>query len=216
MKRNQLRISLLVAVVAVAMMSFTTRKGVDLSHYKAVESDVCYYVPNKDEAVKGQDETIRYELVLGKTYLGFKEALGFKESQGNYSVINEYGYMGKYQFGVSTLKMIGIYNPDLFLHDSQMQEAAFAAYASRNKWILRREIARYEGRWINGVKVTESGILAAAHLAGAGNVKKYLRSGGTFCFADAYGTTIGYYLKKFSGYDTSFVVADRLAKAEII
>lgn len=216
MKRNQLRISFLMVIVAAVTMSFTTRTGIDLSHYKTVESDVCYYVPNEDEVKKDSSSTIRYELVLGKTYLGFKEALGFKESQGNYSVINEYGYMGKYQFGKSTLKMIGIYNPEVFLNDSKLQEAAFAAYTSRNKWILRREIIRYDGRYINGVKVTESGILAAAHLAGAGNVKKYLRSGGTFCFADAFGTTIGNYLKKFSGYDTSFIVADKLAKANII
>jgi len=64
-----------------------------------------------------------------------------------------------------------------------------------------------------GIKVTESGILAAAHLAGPGNVKRYLRSGGTFAFADAYGTTIKDYMKKFSGYDLSAVSANRKAKA---
>ena len=31
---------------------------------------------------------------------------------------------------------------------------------------------------MNGIEITESGILAAAHLSGAGNVKKYLRSNG--------------------------------------
>nr|MDJ0646725.1 hypothetical protein [Flavobacteriaceae bacterium] len=56
---------------------------------------------------------------------------------------------------------------------------------------------------------TESGILAAAHLAGAGNVKKYLRSNGAFQFSDAYGTTIEHYLKKFAGYDTSLIEANR-------
>ena len=56
-------------------------------------------------------------------------------------------------------------------------------------------------------------MLAAAHLAGPGNVKKYLRSGGTLQFNDAFGTSIKYYLKKFSGYDTSFIVANKRAKA---
>ncbi|HBY67574.1 MAG TPA: peptidoglycan-binding protein LysM, partial [Flavobacteriaceae bacterium] len=82
----------------------------------------------------------------------------------------------------------------------------------RNKWILRRDIKRFKGKYVNGVKVTESGILAAAHLAGAGNVKKYLRSGGTIGFNDAFGTSISYYLKKFSGYDTSFILPNRKAK----
>ena len=75
--------------------------------------------------------------------------------------------------------MIGVYNPDRFIKDSKLQEAAFSAYTARNKWILRRDIKRYAGRTIAGVRVTESGILAAAHLAGPGNVKKAIkRSGG--------------------------------------
>jgi len=64
--------------------------------------------------------------------------------------------------------------------------------------------------------VTESGILAAAHLAGPGNVKKYLRSYGINNFADGYGTTIRYYMNKFSGYDTSFLKANRRAKVTTI
>ena len=46
----------------------------------------------------------------------------------------------------------------------------------RNKWILRREIKWYSNRYLSNVFSTESGIIAAAHLSGPGNVKKYLRS----------------------------------------
>jgi hypothetical protein len=120
--------------------------------------------------------------------------------------------MGKYQFSESTLKMIGIYNSAKFMEDASLQEKAFEAYASMNKWILRRDIKRFDGEFIGGVKVTESGILAAAHLAGAGNVKKFLRSFGTERFEDAFGTSIRNYLKKFSGYDTSHIVANKKAK----
>jgi hypothetical protein len=42
-------------------------------------------------------------------------------------------------------------------------------------------------------------------LAGAGNVKKYLRSYGKNDFSDAYGSTIAYYMKKFNGFDISSV-----------
>lgn len=193
------------------LTSFSSKNGVDLSHYLLTEEALCYDVPNEDQVVELK-EPARFQLFLGKTYVGFKEALGFKESQGRYTVINEFGYMGKYQFGKSTLQLIGVYNTQSFLQDTRLQEEAFTANTSRNKWILRRDIKRYEGRYISGVKVTESGILAAAHLAGAGNVKKYLRSGGAVQFQDAFGTSIRYYLKKFSGYDTSIVEPNKKAK----
>jgi len=208
MKRNIVRINFLILVTALVTTGFSSKNGMDLSHYIFDEEAVCYNVPNEDEVVAANDAS-HFQLFLGKTYVGFKEALGFKESQGRYSVINEYGYMGKYQFGKSTLKMIGIYNTQSFLSDSRLQEEAFAANTSRNKWILRKDIGRYEGRYMNGVKITESGILAAAHLAGAGNVKKYLRSGGAIEFQDAFGTSVRHYLKKFSGYDTSLIIANK-------
>ena len=211
MKRNFLRISFLLLVVAIVSTGFSSRNGVDLSHYLVNGEAMCYNVPNEDEVVEVKKDP-NFQLFLGKTYVGFKEALGFRESQGRYWVINKYGYMGKYQFGKSTLQLIGIYNTDSFLHDTRLQEEAFSANTSRNKWILRRDIKRYTDRYIGGVKVTESGILAAAHLAGAGNVKKYLRSGGTVVFHDAFGTSIRYYLKKFSGYDTSSIIPNKKPK----
>ena len=153
--------------------------------------------------------TPKYYLFLGKSYLGFKEALGFKESRGDYYVVNGYGYMGKYQFSQSTLQMMGFRNTDNFLYDTRQQEEAFFTYISLNKWILRKDIKRYSGETIGGVKVTESGILAAAHLAGPGNVMKFLRSSGENRFEDANGTSIRYYMKKFSDYDTSHIIASK-------
>ena len=161
------------------------------------------------------DAAHNFSPALGKSFIGFKEALAFKESQGNYFTVNTYGYLGKYQFGKETLKLIGVYNPSNFLNNPELQEKAFLANAERNKWILRREITNFVGKKVNGVKVTESGILAAAHLAGPGNVKKYLRSYGEDNFADGYGTTISYYMKKFSGYDTSFVKPNKKAKVKL-
>ena len=149
---------------------------------------------------------------LQKNFVGFKEAVAFKESQGRYNVINTLGYLGKYQFGRTTLERFRIYNTKKFLKNPELQEKAFAAYCSVNKWILRKDIRRSVGKTINGIKITESGILAAAHLSGAGNVKKYLRSKGEIRFSDAYGSTIQSYLKKFAGYNVSNIKANRLAK----
>lgn len=151
--------------------------------------------------------------VLYNSYLAFREALGFRESGGDYKVVNHYGYLGKYQFGMGTLALIGIQDAEAFLESSELQEAAFYANAARNKWILQRDIPRFANKVIKGVKVTESGILAAAHLSGPGNVKKFLRSGGEMAFKDGFGTTLQGYLEKFGGYDTSFITPDRHAKA---
>lgn len=212
MKKNIAGLLTVLIVVALLISGFTTKNNVDLSRYILDDAEMQYHVPNKDEVVTVTELKPKYYLFLGKSYVGFKEALGFKESRGDYSTINQFGYLGKYQFASATLRMIGIYNPDSFLNDSRLQEEAFTAYTARNKWILRRDIKRFSGKSVNGIKVTESGILAAAHLAGAGNVKKYLRSGGAIGFSDAFGTSIGYYLKKFSGYDTSFILPNKKAK----
>ena len=146
---------------------------------------------------------------VGNSFNGFKEAVAFKESQGNYNVVNTLGYLGKYQFGKSTLKRFKIHDTQLFLNTPKLQEDAFIALCSVNKWILRKDIKRSVGKKINGIKITESGILAAAHLSGAGNVKKYLRSNGIERFKDAYGSSIQHYLKQFSGYNTSFIEANK-------
>ena len=43
-----------------------------------------------------------------------------------------------------------------------------------NKKHLQKYINRFDGQVINGILVTESGLLAAAHLGGAGSVKNGL------------------------------------------
>lgn len=148
----------------------------------------------------------------GKSFTGFKEALGYKESRGNYFIVNQLGYLGKYQFGRNTLKAFGIKDTQKFLNSPELQEKVFLAYMSRNKAILKKEIDKYVGKKIGGVMVTESGLLAAAHLGGAGNVKKYLRTNGASRFRDANGASVRFYMKKFAGYDTSFIKADRRAQ----
>ena len=143
----------------------------------------------------------------GMEFTGFKEALAFKESRGDYFAINTFGYLGKYQFGMSTLELMGVYNDMQFLENPALQEKVFQVNIARNKWILRRDIKRFVGKRIRGIEITESGILAAAHLAGVGNVKSYLRSLGQQNVKDDYGTDIAHYIKEFSGYDISSIAA---------
>ncbi|MEC3907661.1 peptidoglycan-binding protein LysM [Tamlana sp. 2201CG12-4] len=210
-------VTLTLTILTLLYVSFNSNETIDLSRYSTEGLDLNYTVsidPDENDDLQASNNSdFVYSPYLGKSFIGFKEALAFKESGGNYFSVNTYGYLGKYQFGASTLKLIGIHNPDSFLKDPELQEKAFIANAARNKWILRRDIKNFVGKRINGVIVTESGILAAAHLAGPGSVKKYLRSYGLDNFADGYGTTIYHYMKRFSGYDTSFVEPDQKAKA---
>ncbi len=199
-------VALLLTASLIAGTGFISKKEYDFSVFSTEGLELNYDVPTESELGYVQP---KFSLFLGKSYLGFKEALAFKESRGDYQIVNPYGYMGKYQFSNATLKMMGFKDTDNFLYDSRQQEAAFLSYISYNKWVLRKDIERYVGETIGGVKVTESGILAAAHLAGPGNVKKFLRSRGQNRFQDANGTSIRYYLTKFSGYDTSSIEAKR-------
>lgn len=214
MRRKIAKFSILPIVAGFIFLSFSTKKAANLDIYAISPNDTFEYtVTSSTENALFEEPVLTVLPVLGKTYIGFKEAVAFKESRGNYKIVNVYGYMGKYQFGKGTLNLIGIYDAQLFLNTPELQEAAFYANASRNKWILRRDIARFAGKKINGIEITESGILAAAHLAGPGSVKKYLRSWGANSFSDAFGTSIGFYIKKFAGYDTSFVQPEQKAKA---
>ena len=147
----------------------------------------------------------------GKYFIAFKEALASKESQGRYRLVNTLGYVGKYQFGISALKAVGVNNTQGFLNNPRMQEKAFVALLSKHKWILQEEISKYEGEVIGGVLVTESGILAAAHLGGAGSVKRFLNTNGKRQSKDAYGTSVKTYLRDFGGYETSGIEADKNA-----
>ncbi len=156
---------------------------------------------------ESQDTSMESLVFLDKDFIGFREAVGFKESQGNYNTTNTLGYLGKYQFGAGTLKLLGVHNTKSFLGNPAIQEKVFQLNVERNKWILRRYIKSFVGKKINGIVISESGIIAAAHLAGAGNVKKYLRSYGKTDFSDAYGSNIAYYMKRFSEFDISTIKA---------
>ena len=149
-------------------------------------------------------EVTKIKLSVIKNHTKFLDDIGFRESSNNYRVVNQFGYLGKYQFGRKTLNSLGfedISNRE-FLENESIQEEAMYALLNHNKRILRRQIQKYHGETIHVVYITESGILAAAHLAGAGNVRKFFRKG--YEFKDGNGTKMTSYLILFSGYKLEF------------
>ena len=139
-----------------------------------------------------------------KTHNKFLDDIGFRESSNNYKAVNQFGYLGKYQFGRKTLNNLGFENISNreFLENNSIQEEAMYALLNHNKKILRRQIEKYHGKTIHGIHITESGILAAAHLAGPGNVRKFFRKG--YEFQDGNGTKMTSYMIRFSGYKLEF------------
>ena len=137
----------------------------------------------------------------------FLNAIGHLESTNNPDTINTFGFIGRFQFGKAALKQTGYdsitvckfkANKDIFTEEMQI-DAMIKLLKSNNRSI-KKSLHKHRGRYINDIKITESGLLAACHLAGTGNVIKYLESNGQTEFSDAYNTTLSKYLKEFSNY----------------
>ena len=144
---------------------------------------------------------VKIEIPAIRNHNKFLDEVGFRESSNNYKAVNQFGYLGKYQFGRKTLNAIGfkdISNYE-FLSNPEIQEEAMLVLLQKNKHTLRREIKKYVGETVNGIYITESGILAAAHLGGAGNVRKFFRKGHEF--EDGNGTKMTSYMIRFAGYN---------------
>jgi len=181
----------LVSLVCLIMMSFTS-----FMMRESVEATIL-----KSKPIVTIEPTITIKPIkveIDQTQM-FLNAIGMRESSNRYDVVNKWGYMGKYQFGRKTLKNLGYdVTRKEFLNSPILQEKAMLDLLNHNKKILQKYINYWDGKKINGTIITESGILAAAHLAGAGNVKRFLREGREF--RDGNGTKLTRYLTQFSGY----------------
>jgi hypothetical protein len=153
------------------------------------------------------------------SYDDFFVALGRRESSLNYDAVNSLGYLGKYQFGKLALKDIGYYSAghwtgrnginskSEFLANHGVQEQAIRA-DMQLQWLYltHKGVTHFVGHTIKGIHVTVSGMLAGAHLVGAGAEARFLRSAGAFLPHDANGVPVTTYMKLFAGYETPFSV----------
>ena len=182
--------TLFVMFVALLLMSFT-------NIYLRMTAETVIVLP-KGEIVLVPVEIEKILIEIDQTDK-FLDAIGIRESSNRYDVVNGWGYMGKYQFGKRTLKALGYdVSRKEFLNSPYLQEKAMLDLLHHNRKILKTYIEYWDGKTIHGKRITESGILAAAHLAGPGNVKKFFRKGVEF--KDGNGTKMTSYLTQFSGY----------------
>lgn len=141
------------------------------------------------------------EIEVPNQMSNFLAMVGRRESSNRWTVVNRWGYMGRYQMSRKNVdKFLGknVTNKQ-FLNSKDLQNECMMKLLRHNKKTLRRQIAKYSNRVVNGVWVTESGILASAHLAGAGNVRKWFRRG--FNPKDKLGTSLVDYMKLFANYN---------------
>ena len=192
-KLNSITIFLLFALSLFSLMAFT-------SVYRAIVNPIIELPSKGIVTIPIEPSTIdEMELVI-TSHQAFLDAIGFRESGNRYDIVNSFGYMGKYQFGKSTLKGLGFkVTQEEFLNNPELQEQAMQELLIHNKKKLRRFIKKYDGKVVHGILITESGILAAAHLAGQGNVRKFFRNG--YEFKDGFGTKMTSYMEMFGGYN---------------
>ena len=160
----------------------------------------------------------------------FLHAVAQRESGGDARVINRAGFVGKYQFGEACLIDTGYYmsdgsnyrnnwagrwtgkngvhSLDQFRSAPNVQDMAAVEWF---KLLCKRArnlgLHRYYGATIAGVPITESGVLAGAHLVGLGTRKNpggvttFLQTSGRKDPVDGMGTRASEYVRKFGGYD---------------
>lgn len=154
------------------------------------------------------------------------EEIGLRESGGNYSAVNKYGYLGKYQLGEGVLNDTGyykgkspgntqewrgqftgkdnVYSKEDFLKNQQAQENAMKQNMQKQwNYVKTYGYDKHINSTINGIEITPSGLLAGVHLTGVGGVGDYLNSRGQKKVQDGFNTNVEEYLRKFGGYDVS-------------
>lgn len=137
--------------------------------------------------------------------MDFRNALAASESGGNYGVVNDLGYTGRYQFGDARLtdfrRATGQdFTMDQFRNDPALQEQAYAWHmADIDRAIQANGLDQYIGQSVNGVPITLDGLRAMAHLGGVGGMTKFVTTGGAYNPADANGTSLSDYAVKFAG-----------------
>lgn len=176
----------------------------------------------------------------------FLNDLGGQETKGKlrpYFVMNDFGFVGRYQMGEQAMVEMGIYKkePDpktgkinynndwtgVFLENKygikslwdyrnspDKQELLQIDYKKRDwQYIKNKDLLKFIGTTVNDVVITESGLLAGAHLVGAGGLSKYLKHNGTIDVTDrpnGKGTSVLAYLKQFANYDVSAITDSEL------
>jgi len=120
---------------------------------------------------------LRYKNDSSMNLTNFLKQISYVESRYDKKANNGSHY-GLYQFNVESIKEGGYDDVplDVFLRHHEMQDLCVINFLKSHKKVMQPYINKYCGKVIDGILVTESGILALSHL-GCGAAKSYLDSG---------------------------------------
>lgn len=144
---------------------------------------------------------------------GLPASLIRSESGGNFRAQNAVrgsggvGHFGRGQFSRGRLNdamSAGIIprgtTPEQFMADEDMQVRVENWHMNDiMSRVSSSGLDRFIGTEINGVEVTPSGMLAAAHLGGFGGLRRFLETGGRHNPSDANGTSLADYMRAHAG-----------------
>ena len=153
------------------------------------------YIPSTSDAKKDSLIVTEYKKIYNKNikcfffftkdstknYYQWKDKLAGIESNGAYDAKREGSqYWGKYQMGESARSIIGLQDIswDKWKSNPELQEAALRLWIDLLYEDLKPEIIKYDGKFLHGWSITESGIIAMAHNVGSQPVRDFLYSGG--------------------------------------
>lgn len=160
---------------------------------------------NGDKAL-AEISRIETEKKQAEEFQRFVDQLRAKESP-DWTKVNEIGCMGWFQFHPATLASMGYgyitvksFKADPYIFPPEMQLRLLEELIKANEHTLRNYMS-YIGTEINGIVITKAGLIAGAHLGGAGGVIKYLRSEGRSNPKDMNNTSIQDYISHFQGYN---------------
>lgn len=165
----------------------------------------------------------------------FYRALRIAESSDNYKAVkNTKGtvYLGAYQMSYPALIDAGLrdgngwkrivplpyknltnnLSTEEFLSNKLLQDKAIREFHRKNWGYLTQgsfDVRPYIGRNFNGLVITASGLIAAAHLVGHSPVKQFLKSNGTIVYMDGNCVPLTHYLYAFANKDARESMWDR-------
>lgn len=156
---------------------------------KAIPKEkIVIYLPDGDSNIEKLSKTYNVKIFFPydekKDWKEFKSRVQYIESHGlsdssSYSACNGQ-YWGRYQLGYQARKLSGLGDISFkdFSTNPQLQEGVFLAWIRFIRMAMASEINKYCGKYIDGIEITESGIIAMTHNAGSGAVRSYLQRGG--------------------------------------
>ena len=172
---------------------------------------------------------------MSGSFSEFMEAIRISESQGHGGYQADTGrHIGAYQMGVEALISTGylalgstgfssgwtgkdgINSKQDFKDSETVQDNAIQDYWLNTQWLmetLNRGLEIYAGQTLNGYRLTLSGMIAASHLVGSGDLARFIRSGGTdIGIADGNGTLLVDHLRNFANYNVPAAYVTNLDK----